>query len=248
MEIGFLVKKCITFFVEPFGMIITLLILGMYLWYRKKELFAKYSLGFGMALLFLYSYQPFSNLLVSKLENKYEKHNVAKHVSYIHVLGNGHNTDPSQPLSSQISDAGIKRVIEGVALHFQMPDSKLIFTGYEGDTNTSNAEMNAALARSFGVKEENMIINPLPKDTKEEALFAKNIVANEEFILVTSATHMPRSMQLFISLGLNPLAAPTDFRKEQKSKFLNAPSPGNLDNSQRAMHEYIGILWSKLRE
>jgi hypothetical protein len=55
-------------------------------------------------------------------------------------------------------------------------------------------------------------------------------------------------MQLFISLGLNPLAAPTDFRKEQKSKFLNAPAVGNLDNSQRAMHEYIGILWSKLRE
>lgn len=246
MELGFLIKKGITFFVEPLGMILSLLLLGLILWIRKKERFAQYALGLGVALLFLFSYQPFSNLLVSALEEKYPKYASEENVAYIHVLGSGHTTDPSQPLSSQISDSGIKRVLEGVLLHFKTPGSKLIFTGYAGDTNTSNAQMNAKLAKALGVKEENMIINPLPKDTKEEALFAQTIVGKERSILVTSATHMPRSMKLFSSVGLDMIAAPTGFKKDE-TDFLSAPSISNLQNSQRAVHEYLGMLWSSLR-
>jgi uncharacterized SAM-binding protein YcdF (DUF218 family) len=247
MELGFLIKKCITFFIEPLGMILFLLLLGLYLLYRKKERLAQYSLGLGIALLFLFSYQPFSNFLVSVLEEKYPKYESQKEeIFYIHVLGNGHTTDPSQPITSQLSDAGTKRVIEGIRLHLLHPKSKLIFTGYAGDTNTSNAQMNAALAKALGVKEENMIINPLPKDTKEEVLFARTIVGEEKLILVTSATHMPRAMKLFSSVGLEPLATPTDFKKDE-TRFLDAPSIQNLHNSQRAIHEYLGMLWNNLR-
>lgn len=246
MELGFLIKKYITFFVEPLGMILSLLLLGLFLWFRKKERLAQYVLGSGVLLLFLFSYQPFSNLLLSTLENEYPKYARTQDVGYIHVLGSGHTTDPSKPLSSQISDAGIKRVLEGVLLHLENSGSKLVFTGYAGDTNISNAQMNATLAKALGVKEENIIINPLPKDTREEALFAKEIVGEEAFILVTSATHMPRAMRLFGSVGLDPIAAPTDFKKDQTS-FLDVPSIQNLSNSKRAVHEYLGILWSRLR-
>ncbi|MCD6258220.1 MAG: YdcF family protein [Helicobacteraceae bacterium] len=246
MELGFLIKKCITFFIEPLGMILSLLLLGLFLWFRKKERLAQYALSLGVTLLFLFSYQPFSNLLVSVLEEKYPKYETSQEVSYIHVLGNGHTTDISQPITSQLSDAGVKRVIEGIRLHLLHPKSKLIFTGYEGDTNTSNAQMNAKLAKALGVKEENMIVNPQPKDTKEEALFAKEIVGEEPFILVTSATHMPRSMKLFSSVGLDMIAAPTGFKKDE-TDFLSAPSISNLQNSQRAVHEYLGMLWNSLR-
>ena len=112
--------------------------------------------------------------------------------------------------------------------------------------NTSNAQMNARLAKALGVKEQDMIVNPLPKDTKEEAIFAKELLGEEPFILVTSATHMPRSMRLFTSVGLEPIAAPTDFKKDE-TKFLDAPSIQNFHNSQRAIHEYLGMLWNSIR-
>lgn len=247
MELGFYLKKTVSYFVEPFGMTIALFAIGLYFLLLKREKFSKIFLTLSFSVMILYSYPPFSNFLVEKLENQYPKYDYAKNVKYIHVLGNGHNTDSDQPLSSQISSAGVKRDLEGILIHLNMQDSKLIFTGFGGSTNISNAKMNAKLASSLGVKDENIIIGETPKDTKEEALFAKSVVKDEAFILVTSATHMPRAMMLFKSVGLNPIPAPTNFYKNKDESLFVLPTICDFGKSQIAMHEYIGMLWSKLR-
>ncbi len=247
MELGFYLKKIVAYFVEPFGMVIALFILGLYFLYTNKAKYSKLFLGLTFVIMFLYSYPPFANFLITNLENQYPKYDYKQEIKYIHVLGNGHNVDRQQPLSSKISDAGIKRDLEGILIHLNTKNSKLIFTGYEGKTNISNAKMNATIAIALGVDETNIIINGLPKDTKEEALFTKTLVGEEPFVLVTSATHMPRSMMLFKSLGLNPIAAPTNFYKNEFDGYFRLPTVGDFYKSKIAMHEYIGILWAKLR-
>ena len=247
MELGFFLKKLVTFFVEPFGMVFTLLALGLIFLYMKKEKQSKIFLSLGFALLFLFSYPPFSNFLVQNLENQYPKYDYRHDVKYIHVLGNGHNTDETQPISSHVSDGGTKRVLEGVIIHKKIPNSKIIFTGYAGGTDVANAVMNSRLAIALGVKKEDMIINGDPTDTREEAEFMKTLVGSEPFVLVTSATHMPRAMMLFQSLGLNPIAAPTAFYKSEFKGYLRAPKPIYFHISTIAVHEYIGILWAKIR-
>ena len=247
MDIGFLLKKFVSFFVEPYGMILSLFAIGLLFLFFKKNTKAKGFLVLSFTILFLYSYQPFSNYLVSNLENKYHKYDYKQNVKYIHVLGGGHTTDISQPISSQIGEAGIKRDLEGIIIHKHMKGSKIIFTGFEGSTNTTTAQMNANLAIALGVDKKDIIINGTPKDTKEEAMFTKSLLGSEPFILVTSATHMPRAIELFKSLGLNPIPAPTDFHKNNFRGYLIAPDLGCLNNSQRAIHEYLGILWNKIR-
>ena len=247
MELGFFLKKFITFFVEPFGIVFTLLALGLIFLYIKKEQQAKILISLGFASLFLFSYPPFSNFLVQNLENQYPKYDYKQEIQYIHVLGSGHNTDIMQPISSHVSDAGTKRVLEGVIIHKQIPSSKIIFTGYAGKTNRTNALMNSKLALALDVNKKDMIINGAPKDTKEEALFTKTLVGSEPFVLVTSATHMPRSMMLFKSLGLNPIAAPTAYYKSEFKGWLRAPNTSSFKISTTAMHEYIGIVWAKIR-
>ena len=244
MEIGFFLKKFITFFIEPYGMILSLFIIGFYFLFKKEYKYAKVLLSSAFGLFMLFSYPPLSNFLVENLENKYPKYDYKEDIKYIHVLGAGHNIDKSQPLSSQVSR--IKRILEGVIIHKQTEGSKLILTGYKGTTNISNAQMNANVAIALGVKEKNIIINGKPKDTKEEAIFTKSLLGEESFILVTSATHMPRSMRLFRSLGLNPIPAPTDFHKRKINTYLKLPT-GSLVKSTLAMHEYIGILWSMIK-
>jgi len=58
---------------------------------------------------------------------------------------------------------------------------------------------------------------------------------------------MKRAMLLFNSLGLEPIPAPTDFRKYRVLSYLSIPTIEALKTSKMAMHEYFGILWSKLR-
>jgi len=248
MEFGFYLKKFVTFFVEPLGFVLALFTVGLYFLFTDKKSCAKIFVSASFASLLLFSYEPFSNFLVKNLEDKYPKYEHKDGIKYIHVLGSGHNTDESQPLSSNIASSGLKRVLEGVIIHKQAPGSKLVFTGYEGDTNIANAVINAKLAAALGVEEENMIVEPNPKDTKEEALFLRSILLDEKFVLVTSATHMPRAIKLFESLGLSPVAAPTDFRKKEHTGYLKAPDIGSLNNSKVAIHEYLGILWGLIRK
>jgi len=246
-ELGFLLKKFISFFVEPLGLIVTLLAVGIYYFYAKNENKAEKFFLSSLLLLLLFSYPPFANYLIKGLESQYPKYSYNKQVDYIHVLGNGHNADTTQPLSSRISDAGIKRDIEGIIIHNHMPDAKIIFTGYEGKTNISNAQMNAALAQELNVSRSSLLINPLPKDTKEEALFTKTVVGDAPFILVTSATHMPRAMMLFESLGMHPIAAPTAYYTSEFRGWLRVPTARSFYLSTIAIHEYVGIAWEKLK-
>lgn len=244
-SIAFFMKKFITFFVEPLGLVITLVAIGLYFLYRNRLDYAKIFISLGFFLLFLFSFEPFSNLLVQGLENQYPKYNSKTSIEYIHVLGGGHNTDKKQPISSHLGDASTKRVLEGVIIHKKLSNTKIILTGYAGKTSTPTALMNAQLAMELGVNEKELIINPTPRDTKEEALFTRSIVGNEPFILVTSASHMPRAMMLFESLGMHPIPAPTDFHAGDT--FYLQPKVIFLRNSTMAIHEYIGMIWAKIR-
>jgi len=245
MDFGFIIKKTITFFVEPLGFVLTLFAIGIYFLYVGKNRYAKISLSISFISLILFSYPPLSNTLVKNLEDRYEKYDYKHNIKYIHVLGGGHTTDETQPTSSKLSDASTKRVLEGIMIYKNTPNSKLIFTGYEGKTNISTAQMNANLAIALGVEEKDIIINGAPKDTQEEAEFSKTLVGKDKFVLVTSATHMPRSMMLFKKLGMNPVAAPTYFKKSDIYSYV--PNTVSFENSRMAIHEYFGILWAKLR-
>lgn len=230
-EIGFLLKKFISYFIHPFGMVFTLFAIGLYLLLSKKERLAKFYLVVTFLLLSLFSYQPFANFLISGLESQYSKFDPTQKVGYIHVLGGGNG----------------QRVMEGIILHNKIKGSKLIFTGYAGDNNISSAKKNEDIALALGVKKEDIILDESAKDTFEEAMFTKKLLQNEPFALVTSAAHMPRAMRLFESFGLHPIAAPADFHMDETVSYFQAPGLGELNNSTASLHEYLGILWGKIK-
>ena len=70
------------------------------------------------------------------------------------------------------------------------------------------AEVMARVAREMGIPESDIILETKSIDTKDEARFIKPIVGNEPFVLVTTASHMPRSIALFKKLGMDPIPSP----------------------------------------
>jgi len=246
-DIGFLLKKFISFFFEPLGFVISLFIVAIYYFYMKNETKAEKFFLSSLFFLLLFSYTPFANFLISGLEDQYPKFDYTKQVEYIHVLGSGHNGDKAQPLSSQISDAGVKRVVEGVVIYKKMQNAKIIFTGYKGKTNRSNAAMNADLAMDLGVKKADLILNGTARDTEDEARFAKTVVGDAPFVLVTSATHMPRAVKIFEKYGMHPIAAPTNFYQDNSCSYFCAPNVRALLYSSLAIHEYLGMIWIDIK-
>ena len=91
------------------------------------------------------------------------------------------------------------------------------------------------------------ILEAQSRTTFESAKNIKQILGDEPFFLVTSSYHLPRSMEVFQKMGTKPIAAPTDFRKEESYDILDFfPSARNLEKSDLALHEYFGILFYRI--
>ncbi len=249
----FILKKIIAPLFFPLSLSLEILLFGLFLlWFTRKQKIGKIVVSVGVLLLTVFSYGAISNTLLRPLEYKYTSLLSLKdmpHVKWIVVLGGGHTSDPQIPITSQLSDASTVRLIEGIRLHNMLPESKLILSG-GGSDPVPNAKVMADVALSVGVDKEDLILESVSKDTKDEARLIQRIVGKDRFILVTSASHMPRSMALFKKCGMHPVPAPTDYfvkKRQGVSPGMFFPSAGDLYKTERAVHEYLGMVWAKMR-
>lgn len=232
MSIAFTLKKVISGLIMPLSIGIILALIGLYYLYKNSYKKAKIFLTFSIVWMALISYSPISNLLLTPLETKYSKlENVPKDVKHILLLG------------GDIQNRGW----EVLRLYHKIPNSKIITSGYKGDENIPEAIRTANILMELGIPKKDIIIHPKPKDTKEEAIKIKEVLKDTPFILVTSHYHMPRAIALFNKEGLYPIPAPTNELREDYLEFLSIPKGDNLNKTEIALHEYIGLLWSKLR-
>ena len=208
---------------------------------------AKIFLFLGLSWFVLLSFQPISNAILSPLENSHKALIEIPKVNYILVLGSGHKSDESLSITSQVKMVGINRLVEGIRHYKNLENAKLIVSGYSVTDENSHAFMQEKLAISLGVKQEDIIRLDTPKDTKEEAIEAKKIVGDNELILVTSASHMKRSFLLFKKEGLNVIASPTNHLAYEDDSYSAYFSAKNLRNCEMAIHEYLGLLYSYLK-
>lgn len=135
-------------------------------------------------------------------------------------------------------------------MYRKISDCKLVLSGGSIKDSISNADLMANLAKELGVKNADIILESESRDTKDEAQLIKAIVKKNPFILVTSASHMPRSIAMFHKVGLNPIPAPTEHRANiSKNSFpeILFPKTSSLLNVEKALYEYLGIFWAKLR-
>lgn len=248
----FLMKKIVSRFLFPLPLSLELLFIGLFLlWFTRRQRTGKALVTCGAMLLLGFSNIFTSNALIRPLEQRYppllavgRAGAKVPNVTFIAVLGGWADDDPNVPITSHLSPELMVRLIEGVHLHRQITGSKLILSG----GNDSAGGM-AKMAEALGVSAEDILPLDQPRDTEEESQQMAPIVGSRQFVLVTSASHMPRAMGLFKKRGLQPIAAPTDYlaprhRWESDDLF---PDGFNLFKSQVAVYEYLGLAWETLR-
>jgi uncharacterized SAM-binding protein YcdF (DUF218 family) len=257
----FIVKKLVAAFLYPLPLCLIILILGLgCLWLTRRQRLGKVLVTLGTGLLLLLSSPFMSARFLTPLEGRYPALLHPDTISgaagktetsprWIVVLGGGHVSDPRLPINSQIGEASLSRLVEGVRLYQALPGSRLLLSGGVVFDPVPEAEVMARVAVLLGVKPQDIVLEPDSRDTADEAAIIANMVGREQMILVTSAAHMPRSMALFHKRGLQPIPAPTDYLlKELQSPrpagFL--PNLASLGQVEAAVHEYLGLAWSWL--
>lgn len=246
----FLLKKLIGPLFMPVSVVLMLALVGLFcLWFTRRQKTGKVLVTLSFFLIGVLSYGAVSHMLLRPLERKYPPITHVegvKDVKWIVVLGGGIAVDPALPLSTYLPEAPLIRLSEGIYLHNRLPGTRLVLTGI-----TPQAEVMADVAREWGVKAEDIVVERASKDTKDHAVFVKEIVGDDRFVLVTSASHMPRAMGLFRRQGMAPIAAPTDYMAKAREGGLTPqdffPSAEGLEKTERAVHEYLGMVWGKVR-
>lgn len=249
LDTVFIAKKVVGEVMGPLSIGLMISFFGLIALYVERLRIAKQLLTLSFVWIALVSYGPASDILVKPLEQKFPALiETPVDVDYILVLGNGHHSDATLPITTQVSSTALIRLNEGIRHYNRLPDAKLIVSGYKGlsDPNT-HASMQKRVALSLGIEADDIVMFDKAQDTVEEAEAMKKLVGKHPFILVTSATHMPRAYKIFTSLGLNPIAAPTDYHAVGESEWLHMPGGSSLKGSDKAFHEFYGLTWEWIK-
>jgi len=249
----FVLRKIVSTLLLPLNLCLALLLSGLLLiLLTAKQKVGKTLMTIGIMLLLCFSLPPVAGILTGSLESRHKPISAESlsesNIHWIVVLGGGH--DSSRQAGSQLSSSSLARIVEGIRIYRTKPGRKLILSGGAVFDPIPNAEATSHVAKMLGVKEEDILLETKSKDTEEEAMFLASIVGKERFYLVTSAIHMPRSVSLFQKQKMNPVPAPTDyaFRLRNPPFLLRIlPNATSFQQSERAIREYMGITWSRVR-
>jgi uncharacterized SAM-binding protein YcdF (DUF218 family) len=148
-----------------------------------------------------------------------------------------------------IQSSMFRRLEEALRLYRLDPKPVLISGGHSNPFTPSRGENGIACdyLRRWGVPPDHVFAEGDSRDTFESALAVRQILAQKgwrRYLLVTSATHMPRSMQVFSRLAPEPIAAPGDFTTPEWafSPLSVRPSEGAAGEMAVLLNEYVGMV------
>ena len=99
------------------------------------------------------------------------------------------------------------------------------------------------------IDDQNEITIIFKWDTIENAKYTAEIckkIGYKKPLLVTSAYHMKRSVMSFEKAEMKVIPVPVQFKTWGKRKYgWEAFLPKGFENSHRALHEYLGLLFYK---
>lgn len=250
----FYVSKIAWFILQPLVAIVILFALGLvWRWLGFRRTSIVFTVLAGL-LLVVSALTPAGLLMTAVLENRFPRPELPDDVAGIVVLGGSFDTRVAKSRGEpELNEAG-DRVTEAVALARRYPQAKVIFSGglaaiFEDDV--PEVESAEAFFTALGLSGDRVILEGKARNTAENAVFSKELAdpqPGEVWLLVTSASHMPRSVGCFRVAGFDVLPYPVDYRTPL-GPALYRPSSAttrNLEKVHFAIREYIGLVAYRL--
>jgi uncharacterized SAM-binding protein YcdF (DUF218 family) len=248
---GFFVKKALSGCLYPVGLALALLIAGILTAgaRRRAGLFLTVA---GAAVLAFFSFPPVGHFMLKSLEDKAGTHCDAERlrnsgIMAVAVLGSDLVMDEGPP--SECLGDSVPRVLEAVRLWKALPNVRLIISGGSSPTLSSSPDAIRAFCVEAGVDADALTIETGAWDTEDEARLLRRHLGGVPFALVTAAAHLRRSMAIFRNYGLDPEPCPCAFRTRRPLSPHQwiIPGPQALLDAQRALHEYMGLAWLRMK-
>ncbi len=256
----FVFSKMVQFCIEPLNWVIVFVVLSLlFLGLRKTHLCKRFLL-LALVDLLLVGWLPTSELFLRALEDATPKVSLtqmsAKDFGGIIILGGAIEGGEIAIDRGEISiGSAAERVTKAFELIRQYPELPFIFSGFSGRLSPkgmSEADAFKRLVAEQGLPDRNAHYENQSRNTYENALMVKPLVlelgtvgtnnAQKPWLLITSASHMYRSLKIFQKQGIEVIPVPVDYQTSNTLRWGRFDLEDGVQNWNKLMHELIGLL------
>lgn len=171
-----------------------------------------------------------------------------RRVQAIVILSGGSYFGAPEFGGDTVSNVTLERVRYGAKLARESRLPLLVTGGAPFGGRPEGESMKAVLEDEFGVPVR--WVEAASRDTEESASLSAQLLKARgvtRIALLSHGWHLPRAIPLFERQGLEVTPAPMGFSTSPPSALASF-LPGGLGNSNKALHEYLGQLFNRLKE
>ncbi len=236
-------------FPVPFTILLLAAGLTLLLWPKRGKrcrLIGKVLVCSGFVLYLLMSL--YGSHLLSTLTLRYAPLDVTKlpeEDNYtLVVAGNGFYPNRTLPPELRFNDAMLLRLHEAGRIAQELEQQGIeyrVFVSVVASSPMSEKRQALeALLGQYGIQPERIDLCEYTFNSRQEVIeFSKQPGRK---ILISEAYHIPRLMQLSARYGLNAIPAPATYGQNTTTIIPLLPSAKALEDGERAIYEYLGML------
>lgn len=244
----FELSKILWTLAQPVNLLfIFLAIATLLLWWRPPV--GRVMITVLVVLAWIAAAFPIGDYYLREIENKYPVPALSERVDGIILLGGFTWPEGTEAHHQLQTDAKADRFLIFAQLAQKYPDAKLVFTGGSGNPlrqDVREADLVKELWINLGYDPARVMWERESRNTYENALFSKNLAnpqPGENWVLVTSALHMPRSVAIFEKQDWKVIPYPADYVTNNQSIWRYEFSVmDNLWRLMAAMREILGMF------
>ena len=204
----------------------------------------------GLAWFALVLFTPLCQWLTLPLEDRFPRPAVPpERVAGIIVLGGAVDQNLTEARGIPALNGAAERMTEPVSLARRWPQARIVFPGGQGSPvhgSVTEADVARQVWNDLGLPPERVMFETRARNTYENVLLTREIFkpgAEETWLLITSASHMPRAMGIFHRAGWAVTPWPVNYTTGHTLRdWYDAPFGTRLNQVEWAIHEWLGLL------
>ena len=256
----FIAAKTVQFCIEPLNWVIVFVVLSLlFLGLRKPHLCKRFLL-LALLDLLLVGWLPTSEIFLRALEDVVPKTNLTqiseKDIGGIIILGGAIEGGEIAADRGEISIySSAERVTKAFELIRKYPDLPFIFSGFSGRLSpkgVSEADAFKQLIAEQGLADKSAHYESQSRNTYENVLYIKPMIGEfgeknsdgilKSWLLITSASHMYRSVKIFQKQGIEVIPVPVDYQTASTLRWASFDLEDGIQNWHKLTHEAIGLF------
>ena len=251
----FFLSKIFWIIFNPFNFIVLLIFIASIFYFFKNKILYKF---FYLIALFCFIFScvlPTGNYLLNILEKDFHRINIPEKIDGILILSGAVNANLTKEHQRIQLGSASERLFASIKLIKKYPNAKIIFSGgspYLFDNLLKQADIVKTFFDQFEIDTTKIIFEKNARNTYENIYNSKILAKpkkNENWLIITSAFHMHRTLKVGNKLGWKLIPYAVDFYATKKTLWI--PSIFLLKNISLlnlALHEWIGLLTYYLTE